>query len=162
MTAIQLRARNRAMLRALDPAIRDKIEAVLADLQGHGFRPRIQDAWRSPAEQRALYDKGRSRVKFGFHNVTVAGRASALAADILDDDHPLAPSRRFLLQLFASASAHGLTTGLMWGLSAKEAARTQAAVHNRNWDAQACIGWDPCHVQVVGITIAQARRGERP
>jgi hypothetical protein len=50
----------------------------------------------------------------------------------------------------------------MWGLSAKEAARTQAAVHNRNWDAQACIGWDPCHVQVVGITIAQARRGERP
>ena len=37
-----------------------------------------------------------------------------------------------------------------------------AAVAARDWDAQVKIGWDPTHVEPVGLTIAQAKSGERP
>lgn len=130
------RQRNFVRLGELHPVVRRKVAAIVSDLEGHGWRPRIQCAWRSPADQLAAFQGGYSKVKFGFHNVTAGnGTHEALAADILDDDHPLEEPAPFLAHLRSSARAHGM---------------------------EAPFSWDACHVQICGITIAQARRGLRP
>ena len=53
-----------------------------------GYRPRVQTAWRSVADQLDAYKRGTTRVQFGFHNMTGAtGAKEALAADIWDDQY---------------------------------------------------------------------------
>ena len=36
------------------------------------------------------------------------------------------------------------------------------AIANKDWDAPVKIGWDPTHIQPVGVTIAEAKAGKRP
>jgi hypothetical protein len=136
MTEHARAARNDAMIGQCYITMRAKFRAVLADLEGHGYRPRIQCAWRSVRDQRAAYDAGHSQVKWGFHCATNAnGSAGALAIDVLDDDHPLEPPAAFLAALHSSAAAHGLDCP---------------------------ISWDPTHVEVTGMSITEAKRGYRP
>jgi hypothetical protein len=128
-----------------------------------GFRPRIQDAWRSPEAQMEAFTNGNSELQFGFHNVTGPhGDKEALAVDLLDDDAPLQPSRRYVMTLAAVARDHGLKTGIMWGLQRSTQERLERAIRERDFDVQGKIGWDPCHVQVTGLTPTQARAGQRP
>ena len=61
------------------------VTLVLADLEDQGFQPKIHYGWRSVEQQAEIVAKGRSKVSFSFHNVSVdAATPAALAADIID------------------------------------------------------------------------------
>ena len=150
------RARNARALTELHPAFGRRVAEIIAALEQLDYRPRIQDAWRSPREQLEAFNAGNSRLKFGFHNVTGAnGKAEALAVDLLDDDFPLNPRRDYLLRLAAAAKTVKCRTGVSWGLPPNLAAAVDAAVARGQWDAEVKIGWDPTHVEPVDVTVAE-------
>jgi len=153
---------NRRHLAQCHPAFRQQLSQVIARLQMLGERPRIQQAWRSPAEQMDAFTSGHSKLRWGFHNATALdGTPEALAADVLDDDHPLNPTRAYLFALARESRAVGLTTGIDWGLpTAIKVALVKALVHDVTWEGK--IGWDPTHLEISGVTVAQARAGIRP
>jgi len=156
-------ANNKTKLQELYPAFRTRIEAVMKEMEQAGYRPRIQEAWRSPADQLDAYKRGTSKVQFGFHNVTGAtGMKESLATDILDDDRPTTVKVDFMLHLAAAAEAQGLTTGIRWDLKDEDSVLIDIALQNKNWDAKVRVGWDPLHVEPVGITIMEAKGGKRP
>jgi hypothetical protein len=155
--------RNESSLLELYPTFRVRLKKVLDALESNGIRPRIQAAWRSPAEQREAFDSGHSKLLFGFHNVTGAdGTPESLAVDLLDDDSPLSPGKPYLLQLAAAAEAAGLVSGIRWGIPKKLAEAIDAAIASQDWNANVKVGWDPTHVEPTNITVAQARAGKRP
>lgn len=159
----QRQLRNGDRLRQCHPVFRIALKRVLHTLEQDGYRPRIQDAYRSPELQMAAYASGHSSVRWSFHNATsVTGQPEALAADVLDDDAPLAPGRRFLLALAIAADGQGLQTGITWGLPDALRQAVLQAIAARTPDAVVKIGWDPCHVEVRGLTLAEAREGLRP
>ncbi len=157
------RRRNRDRLEELYPSFRAAVRSLIADLEAKGFRPRIQDAWRSPEDQRVAFDTGRSKLRYGFHNVTgAAKKAEALAVDLLDDDYPTNPRREYLLYLAAAAESRRLTTGIRWGLPKILARAIDRAIRDGDWRARISLGWDPCHVEPTSLTVEDARRGKRP
>lgn len=155
-------ARNRERLQQCHPVFRQIVVRIITTLQEQGFRPRIQDAWRSPEDQEQAYFSGHSKLQWGFHNATTPdGRADALAVDLLDDDHPLNPARDYLLALAAAAKQYGATTGIAWGLPPNvRNALTVAITTGGKWEK--AIGWDPTHVEMAGLSVADAKRGVRP
>jgi hypothetical protein len=155
--------RNRQRLTECYQVFAEALALVINDMERLGFRPRIQTAWRSPEAQLAAFHSGNSELRFGLHNVTgTGGRQEALAVDLLDDDAPLDPSRRYLLTLAAVAGDHGLETGILWGLQRSTRERLVKAIETHDFDVPGKIGWDPCHVQVIGISPTQAKQGQRP
>jgi predicted double-glycine peptidase len=155
--------RNQSRLQELYPYFRIRVQAVLQEMEAAGYRPRIQDAWRSPADQLKAYQQGTSQVQFGFHNVTGAnGMKEALAADILDDNHISGTKTDYMLQLAAAAQRNGLTTGIRWGLSDTYSKAVDDAIAAQTWTVPIHVGWDPLHVEATGITIPEAKRGLRP
>ena len=163
MNEDQRTGHNRDLLQQCNGPFRQVLASVLATLQSLGYRPRIQCAWRSPEEELAAYNAGTSHVRWGLHNATTPdGQPDALAADVLDDDHPLNPPRPFLVALARIARAKGLTTGIDWGLPAGPQAALDAVLAQPDGSWNGPIGWDPCHVEVTGLTYAQAMNGVRP
>lgn len=163
MLEVARQRRNGDRLHECHPVFRAQLKRVLHDLEADGYRPRIQDAYRSPERQAEAYAAGRTHVRWGFHNATSAdGHPEALAADVLDDDAPLAPGRRYLLALAMAADRYGLQTGITWGLAPRLRVAVETAVAQRQVDAEVKIGWDPCHVEVRGVTVQQAKHGDRP
>jgi len=155
--------RNKDMLVECFPTFRKAVAAVLKEMEGRGFRPRIQDAWRSPEEQLEAFNTGHSKLKFGFHNVTGAdGAKESLAVDVIDDDHPLDSAKRYLLNLADCARKRGLQTGILWGLPAGLRDGVDQAIADGRFDAPVKIGWDPTHIEPVGMTAAEAKGGKRP
>jgi hypothetical protein len=155
--------RNKDRMTELWPSFGKKIKAVIEALEAKGLRPRIQDAWRSEADQLLDFKKGTSKLKFGFHNVTGAnGEKEALAVDMLDDNHPLNIGTQYLLHLAAAAESQGLSTGIRWGLPKKMRTAIDKAIAEENWKAPVKIGWDPTHVEPTGLTPDEAKAGERP
>ncbi len=163
MTDADRKARNAQRLTECDDVFRLQLEGILAGLETKGFRPRIQEAWRSPADQQAARAAGTSQLAWGFHNATgPANQPESLAADVLDDDHPLNPSRPYLMALAHLALVHGCQTGILWGLpvALRRALGVAIAAGVTDWTGK--IGWDACHVEHVGISIADAKAGLRP
>jgi hypothetical protein len=157
------RARNVRALADLHPVFGRRVAGIIGALERLAYRPRIQDAWRSPEDQLAAFNSGNSRLKFGFHNISGAnGEPEALAVDLLDDDFPLNPRRDYLLHLAAAAQHAECRTGLAWGLPPTLAAAAEAAVADADWSAEVKIGWDPTHVEPADLTVAQAAAGRRP
>jgi hypothetical protein len=157
------RQRNHDRLQQLYPAFAARVATVIAELEAEGWRPRIQDAWRSPAAQRSAHAAGHTALAFGLHNITGAdGRPQALAVDLLDDDAPLTPGKPYLLRLAAAADGAALVSGIRWGLSTRLARAIDEAIALRDWQAAVKIGWDPTHLQPRGLSVAQARAGQRP
>ena len=155
--------RNDTRLLELYPTFRARIKQVIVALEAKGIRPRIQDAWRSPADQKKAYESGHSKLLFGFHNVTAySGTPEALAVDLLDDDSPLSPRKNYLLQLAAAAEEVGLITGIRWDMPKRLIRAIDAAIASQDWDANVKVGWDPTHVQPADITVAQAKADIRP
>jgi hypothetical protein len=156
--------RNRQRLTECWPSFSSAVRRALDSLEAQGFRPRIQDAWRSEEDQAKAVAGGFSDVLFGFHNVTGAdGRKEALACDVLDDDHPVGtPPKRYLLALAVAARAQGLGTLIFKGLDKSEKATVEAAIAAGDIDRNVKLGNDPTHVEPTGITIAQAKGGKRP
>jgi len=68
------------------------------------------------------------------------------------------------MMLAASARAHGLETGIRFGLSAANRAAMEAALNASLWHYKGKTGWDPWHVQPKPqtLTVANARAGKRP
>jgi len=154
---------NKNKLQELYPFFRTKIEAVITEMEQAGYRPRVQSAWRSPADQLDAYRRGISRVQYGFHNATGAsGTKEALAADIWDDDRLEKVKVDFMLHLAAAAETNGLITGIRWDLADEDSVLIDIALQNKNWDAKLRVGWDPLHIEIVGVTIQEARDGRRP
>jgi hypothetical protein len=163
MTEAKRQQRNAERLAELYPTFRRRVTAMLEDLETQGLRPRIQEAWRSPADQLRAFESGHSKLKFGFHNVTgQGGSKESLAVDVLNDDHPLNPGTSYLLRLAAAAESQGLTSGIRWGLPARLVAAIDAAIAGGDWKASVKLGWDPTHVQPVGLTVTEAKQGRRP
>lgn len=157
------RQRNTDKLAELFPVFRIRIEALIQDLEGRGIRPRIQEAYRSPADQLVAFQTGHSKLKYGFHNVTgTGGLKESLAVDLLDDDHPMNPSVTYLLQVAAAAEAQGLMTGIRWGLPKGLASAVDAALAAKDWKRAVKVGWDPTHVEPVGLSASEAKAGKRP
>ena len=155
--------RNDLKIQELHPAIRPRMVQVLRELESYGYRPRIQEAWRSPKDQLAAYNTGTSKVKYGFHNVTAAnGTKEALAADIWDDDYPFNTKTHFMLHLLAAAEKNGMTTGVRWSLSDNHIKLIEDAIVQGDWKRPVWVGWDPLHVEVTGLTIQEAEAGKRP
>jgi hypothetical protein len=156
-------ARNATMLRDCHPVFGARLRVLMDRLEATGFRPRIQQAWRSPAEQMETYRAGRSKVRWGFHCAcSPTGKPEALAADVLDDDSPLAPRREYVLRLAAEGAGLMLRTGVEWGLSPTQRMELAGAIAHEQWDYAGPIGWDPCHVEPADLTVSAAKRGERP
>jgi hypothetical protein len=154
---------NKNKLQELYPYFRVRIEAVIKEMEQAGYRPRIQTAWRSPADQLDAYRNGASKVQYGFHNVTSpAGVKESLAADIWDDDRLEKVKVDFMLHLASAAEAQGLTTGIRWDLADEDSVLIDIALQNKNWDAKVRVGWDPLHVEPTGITLQEAKDGRRP
>ncbi len=163
MTDVARKQRNQQRLEECFPAFAGKVASVISDLEGQGLRPRIQDAHRTIADQLKAFNNGFSRVKFGFHNVTAAdGTPEALAVDLLDDSHPLNPPREYLIRLAAAGQAEGLQTGIFFGLPAVLRAGLENAVTTLDFNPAVKIGFDPTHLEVANITIAEAKAGKRP
>lgn len=157
------KARNETRLAELFPTFSKRVARVIGALEGDGVRPRIQDAWRSPADQKKAFDAGNSKLLFGFHNVTGGdGKPEAMAVDMLDDDSPLAPGKAYLLRLAAAAEKEGLITGIRWGAPKALAEATNTAIAQKDWKADVKIGWDPTHIQPTDVTVAEAKAGKRP
>ncbi len=156
-------ARNQSKVVEMYPSFRVRVEAVLKELESAGYRPRVQEAWRSAAAQLEAYRNGYSQVMYGFHNVTASsGAKEALAADILDDNQPLTTKTDFMLHLAAAAEKNGLSTGIRWGLSDVKMKAIDDAIATQNWKVAIHVGWDPLHVEATGVTIQEAKAGKRP
>jgi hypothetical protein len=155
--------RNQQRLAECFPAFARRVEAVIKDLEKEGFRPRIQEAHRSIADQLKAFNGGFSKVRFGFHNVTGAnGKPESLAVDLLDDNKPLNPSRKYIILLAAAAEKHGLHPGSYFGLPQLLRKGLRKAIADHNFDPNVKIGFDPTHIEVSDISIADARTGQRP
>jgi hypothetical protein len=156
-------ARNAQRLAELHSAFARRMQRIIAALESDGYRPRIQDGWRSPQSQLEAFERGNSKLKFGFHNATAAnGRPESLAVDLLDDDFPLNPRSDYLLHLAAAALATRCQTGIAWGLPTELRRSIATAISNKDWNARLKIGWDPTHVEPADVTVAEARAGKRP
>ncbi len=163
MTEQQRQQRNSERLLELFPTFRARISRVISDLEAMGVRPRIQDAYRSPADQLIAFNSGHSKLKFGFHNVTGPNNEKeSLAVDMLDDDNPVNLSKIYLLKLAFVSENNGLITGIRWGVPSKLITAIDAAIAAQDFNANVKIGWDPSHIQPVGITVTEAKNGKRP
>lgn len=163
MNEAERHERNTQRLRECFPAYAVRLRRVLDRMEAQGFRPRIQDGWRSIEAQLEAFNTGHSGLRFGFHNVTGPdGSPEALACDVLDEESPTASRPRYLLALTLAARAEGLDTGLLWQLEPDDKARTKAALAAGDIDASVPIGFDPTHVEVTGLTVKEAKDGRRP
>lgn len=163
MTELQRQKRNQERLLELFPTFRVRLAKVIMELETMGVRPRIQDAYRTPADQLKAFNSGHSKLKFGFHNVTGPnGEKESLAVDMLDDDSPLNISTSYLLKLAHASQINGLSTGIRWGLPQNLRSAIDDAINAKNWNAPVKIGWDPTHVEPAGMTASQAKNGKRP
>lgn len=154
--------RNADYLQELHPVIRRKAIAVIADLEQHGFRPRIQDAFRTQAEQDKHLAEGTTTVKWSYHMAKDKnGDPEALAFDLVEDDL-LYSSVKFFMMCAMSGAAHGLNSGIFFGLSPTQKTALRKAMADRNFSQRNIIGWDGGHLEVSGITLAEAKKGKRP
>jgi hypothetical protein len=157
-------ARNKQRLTECFPAFAKRVAKVIKEMEDLGFRPRIQDAHRTIEAQLIAFNGGFSDVKFGFHNVTGAnGKPESLAVDLLDDDNPLSPRRKYVITLASVAQKQDLHSGIFFRLkTAPEREALQDAIDNLNFSLKIRIGFDPTHLEPTGITIAAAKDGARP
>ena len=163
MTEPDRLARNTTRLMECHPVFGLRVSRIIAQLEGMGYRPRIQEAHRSAEDEAKAVAAGTSQAHWSFHMaLTPEGDPDALAVDLLDDDHPVTPPNAYLLKLAAVASRHLCETGILWGLAPAIRVKVHDAVADGNWTAVLPIGWDPTHLQPVDVSLAQARRGIRP
>lgn len=135
---------------SLSPAMRRKYACVVKRLREKGYTEgkhyRVIQAWRSMERQQYLMDKGWSTVRYSYHTATLAdGTPDSRAIDLdpfwTDDDGEKA---EFYLDLWEAAESCGLKSGAAWSQRGK-------------W-AKYGIGWDPGHIELADVTIAQANK----
>ena len=153
------------MLAQCNPVFANRVKLVYDALEAEGWRPRLQDAWRSQAETLRLYKLRLTSVKWSFHNaLNEHGKPDSLAVHVFDDDapNPASPSLKFIMRLCYHARRNKLQTGITFGLLNNTRLGLLEAIDSGETDWEGKIGWDSCHLEVAGISIAQARQGVRP
>lgn len=116
-------------LTSLNPIFRQKVQTLIQRLKSQGFQPKVFFGWRSVVVQQELVRKGKSRVKFSFHNAQKPdGTPNAYAVDIIDKRY--AWSKEAKEKGYWAAQGEGAKNlGLTWG---------------GDWKNP----WDPAHVQL--------------
>lgn len=127
----------------LHPDTYDKYCAHMKEMRAQGFNPRGVCFYRSEDEQLDVFNKGLSKTRFGWHNITREGYPCSYAYDICllsaDDREVLA------------------NDDPAWEICAKIGEDCGMFSGGLNW------GWDWGHFQdSVGLTIAEARAGRNP
>ena len=155
--------RNAVKLLELQPVFGARIVHLLSAMEAAGYRPRIQQAYRSLEEQQQDLAKGVSEVVWSFHNAkNEDGSPAALAVDLLDDDYPTNPRKPYMMRLAIECRALRLETGILWGLSEGPRQRLSDAIAAGQSGWVGAVGWDGCHVQPADVSLAQAKHGMRP
>lgn len=156
--------RNKGKLGELHPWMRDRVMGLLVDLEHNNWKPRIQEAYRSPEDQLKAFNSGHSKLKYGYHNCTGPnGEKEAFAVDIYREDSSiLIAEKDFCIALAHYAMKQGLITGISWGLPQAMYNATMAAVKANDGNAPVKISWDPCHVQPVSDWLPKLASGWRP
>jgi len=172
MTEDARRARNVERLGLCYPPFAGRIAALIARLEQEGFRPRIDQSWRTAAQHKAQLAAGTSKSLWSFHMATTPdGKPDALAVDILDDNYPVPEARQhdwpdtfrqYLLWLAALSNQWGIETGIDWGLSTDERSALHSALSTDPLSYRGEIGWDPTHCEPRDLTLAAAKAGKRP
>ena len=163
MTEELRRQRNAVKLLELHTVFAARILHLIGVMEAAGYRPRIQQAYRSIEEQQQNLAKGTSEVTWSFHNATNEdGTPAALAVDLLDDDAPLNPRKAYLMRLAIEGAAIKVRTGILWGLSDGPRSRLEAAIRAGQVGWVGALGWDCCHCEPSDISLAQAKHGLRP
>ena len=172
MTDDRRHAQNERLLAECHGPFRVRVARIIADLESRGFRPRVNESWRSPVLQLAAFTSGHSTVKWGFHNATTLdGAPDALAVDLLDETYPVPADdqhlwpesfRHYLLTLASMAQGYQLETGIDWGLSPDERRVLGIALANDPLSYVGQLGWDCCHLEPRDLTTAAAKAGKRP
>jgi len=166
MNEVQRKKLNEERLLLIDEAIRNRVSNVITELEQQGLRPVIaKEVWRDPALQKKLFDEGKSKVQWGFHCATTPdGKPSSLAADIVDAELGWDAPRKFWILLGGAAATHRLHWGGYFGFVKlpKLKQRLNQTLKDKDFDPSIKMGWDPAHVEVKGITIAEAKAGNRP
>ncbi len=158
------REKNRTRLKELHPAMRVKVAAVIADMEGHGWMPLIDaQVHRTKEEQARLVRNGVSKVSFSFHNASgKRGEPQSLAVDIIDARWGWDSPRKFWLMLGSSYTQHGLNWGGFFGLKGRtQALRDRLKIRDYHAPGIA-LGWDVAHGEWSGIPLAAVRLGVRP
>jgi len=105
-------------LLSLEPNFRSKVQTVLSTLIGQGFHSQIVFGWRSVAVQQQLFNEGKTKVHFSFHNAQRPdGTPNAYAADIIDERwgwETAAETNGFWIALGSAAKVAGLVWGGDW------------------------------------------------
>lgn len=119
--------RKRRNVRELDLCYLDfglRLKDMLAELETGRWRPRLQETWRSNAEQERKWAQGLSTIRGnGPHTYTILGGKykASLASHVLDDTDPTGRDANRAAEWFALlavvARRHKLQTGLTWGLA---------------------------------------------
>ena len=163
MTDDLRRQRNAVKLLELHPVFGARILHLIGVMEAAGYRPRIQQAYRSLEEQQANLAKGTSEVIWSFHNATNEdGTPAALAVDLLDDDAPTNPRKAYLMLLAIEGRTANVRTGILWGLTDGPRSRLNDAIESGRVGWVGAFGWDPTHCEPADLTLAQAKHGMRP
>jgi hypothetical protein len=174
MTETERAERNLERLSECDVVAARRFARLIAALEAEpeGFRPRIQEAWRSAATHAAQLAAGTSLSHWSQHMATGPnGEKQALAIDLLDDDYPEpaasqhvwpASFRAYLIKIAWHAATLKLRSGILWELEPADRAAMSDAVMLQHWQYQGKFGFDPTHVEVSDVTYPQGEAGQRP
>lgn len=159
MLEMMRRRRNANELKLLAPDVAASVRAVLQDLEAYGYRPRLQETFRTLEEQQKKFEKGLSHIKgVGPHTLVenVAGHyvPASRATHVLDDDSPLDPSPAFLASLAIAANKHMLRSGVIFGLDGEHRTKVNSAINQGFFKILAILlqkerGWDPNHIEDI-------------
>jgi hypothetical protein len=166
VTDDQRTERLKQLMRECHPVFRKRIINIYKEMEDDGWRPRVQDAWRSTAKTKELHKMGLTTVKWSFHNaMTPNGIPESLAIHIYDDDatNPADPSRKFLMRLAYFSKKYNCRTGIAFGLPRALQNKLNEAIRwgETEWLPPKKIGWDACHVEPADLTLKLARTGVR-
>ena len=107
--------RNQDELRKVHEFYRSRFLVLLQNLESVGHRPRLQDTFRSNADQLKKFNAGLSQLRGGGpHTYEINGRPYSLATHFLDDDFPTSPTTAWITTLAIEAHKVGLQTGCAW------------------------------------------------
>jgi hypothetical protein len=153
---VQRRSSNECRLSQCDASFAAKVRATIRDLESGGFQPWITESWRSYEEQAHVFAVGRSKVKFGFHNIVGIDRQPrAFAVDLINAPASRASMQEYELSLWSIAKRYHLTTGLFWGLNGEQRLAVRRAIDAPRTRRTLEIGWDPCHLEPAGTSLGQ-------
>ena len=127
-----------------DPDFAKKVQKIREELRSLGYKTRIVTAYRTPASQLEKFKQGKSKVKFGKHNMVRQQKKeivpAALAADIIWNNgkhggYKLTPRNIKYYKLLGKLAKK---EGLKWGGNFSQSSPALAKYG---------IGWDPTHIE---------------